>query len=75
MMGFIIVELVLDYILKVNFRKNRAIVIPYLTLFYASLGGMIGIAGHSGNVWSIITVVTFLLMTAMSLIMHFKTGE
>jgi len=75
MMSFIIAELFLDYILKIEFRKNRAFVIPYVTLFYASLGGMIGIAGHGGSVWSMATIITFLLMTTFSLIMHHKTGD
>jgi len=75
MMSFIILELLLDYLLKIDFRQNRAFVIPYLTLFYASLGGMIGVASQSGKQWTIITVITFLLMTASSLFMHFKTDS
>jgi len=71
---FIIVELILDYILKVEFRQNRGITIPYVALFYASFGGMIGIASHGGKYWMIITVITFLIMVAVSLIMHFRTG-
>ena len=43
MISFIIAELILDYILKLEFRQNRSIVIPYVMLFYASFGGMIGI--------------------------------
>ena len=73
MMSFIVLELILDYLLKIDFRQNRSVLIPYVTLFYASFGGMIGIASHSGKQWTIITVITFLLMAAASLIMHFKT--
>ena len=75
MMSFIVLELLLDYILKIDFRQNINIVIPYVILFYASLGGMIGIASQGGNQWSIVTVITFLLMTVFSLFMHFKTGS
>lgn len=75
MMSFIVLELILDYLLKIDFRQNRAVLIPYVTLFYASSGGMIGIASHSGKQWTIITVITFLLMTAASLVMHFKTDS
>ncbi|MBI9070882.1 MAG: hypothetical protein JEY94_04755 [Melioribacteraceae bacterium] len=73
MISFILLELFLDYIFKIDFRQNRMIVIPYLTLFYASFGGMIGIASQAGKPWSITTIITFLIMTATSLIMHFKT--
>lgn len=74
MIGFIVVEFLLDYLLKLDFRQNQNYVIPFLILFYASLGGMIGIASHSGKQWTVITVITFLLMTIISLIMHFKTN-
>lgn len=74
MIGFIFVEFLLDYLLKLNFRQNQNYVIPFLILFYASLGGMIGIASHSGKQWTVITVITFLLMVTVSLIMHFKTN-
>ena len=72
MMAFLIVEFILDYYLKIDFRHNRNILIPYVTLFYASLGGMIGVAGRCGKTWTIITVITFLSVTIISLIMHFK---
>ena len=75
MMSFIVLELILDYLLKIDFRQNRAVLIPYVTLFYASSGGMIGVASHSGKQWITITVMTFLLMTAASLVMHFKTDS
>lgn len=74
MIGFIVVEFLLDYLLKLDFRQNQNYVIPFLILFYASLGGMIGIASQSGKQWTVITVITFLLMTIISLIMHFKTN-
>ena len=73
MIAFLIVEFILDYLLKIDFRHNRSMVIAYVTLFYASLGGMIGVAAQSGKRWAIITVITFILMTVTSLLMHFKT--
>ncbi len=75
MISFIILELLLDYIFKIDFRHNQSIVIPYILLFYASFGGMIGIATHSGKQWTIITVIIFLIMTVLSLFMHFKTDS
>ena len=74
MISFIVVEFLLDYLLKIDFRQNRNIVIPYVIIFYASFGGMIGIASHCGKQWTVITVITFLLMTTASLIMHFNTN-
>lgn len=74
MIAFIIAELLLDYIFKIDFRQNRNIVIPYITLFYASLGGMIGIASNAGKPWPLVTAVSFLFVTALSLFVHFRTG-
>jgi hypothetical protein len=73
MISFIIVELLLDYILKIDFRQNNTLLIPYAILFYASLGGMIGIAGQSGKQWTIITVVTYFIMVYFSWFAHYKT--
>lgn len=74
MIGFIVIEFLLDYLLKIDFRQNRNYIIPYITLFYASLGGMIGIGSHGGKHWTAITIITFLLVVAASLTMHFKTN-
>lgn len=73
MLCFIVTELILDYLLKIEFRKDSNIVIPYIVLFYASTGGMIGVAGYGGKLWGIIAIFTFLIMVTLSLFMHFKT--
>lgn len=73
MIVFIIVEFLLDYLLKKDFRSDKKYIIPYVTLFYAANGGMIGVASHAGRLWTMTTVTTFLIMTGLSLYMHFKT--
>ena len=75
MISFLIVELLLDYILKADFRHTQSLVIPYVMLFFAGVGGMIGVASHAGKFWTIITVVSFLAMTASAFVMHVITGE
>jgi len=74
MLGFIIVELFLDYVLKVDFRQTRWIVISYVTMFFASTGGMIGIASQAGKYWTILAIILFLIMTALAFIQRAKTG-
>jgi hypothetical protein len=74
MLTFILVELLLDYIFKVNFRHTRWMVISYVTLFFAATGGMIGIASLSGKVYSIISILLFLIMTFLAFLQRFKTG-
>jgi len=75
MIAYIVVELILDYILKVDFRHNQSIVIPYIILFFSGTGGMIGVASHAGKVWIIVTVISFLLMTILSFVQHYITGQ
>jgi hypothetical protein len=71
---FIIVELLLDYILKIEFRNIKWATILYVMLFFAGTGGMIGIASHAGRIWSITTVILFFIMTALAFYQRAKTG-
>jgi hypothetical protein len=74
MLVFIIVEFLLDYFLKVNFRNTRWMVIMYATLFFASTGGMIGIASLSGKIYSIVATMIFLIMAFLAFFQRVKTG-
>jgi len=74
MLTFIVVELFLDYVLKVDFRNTRWMVISYVTLFFAATGGMIGIASLSGKSYSIISIILFLIMTFLAIFQRVKTG-
>jgi hypothetical protein len=74
MLTFILAELFLDYIFKVDFRHTRWMVISYATLFFAATGGMIGIVSQSGKGYSIIAVILFFVMTFLAFFQRFKTG-
>jgi hypothetical protein len=74
MIGFIILELSLDYIFKVDFRHTKWMAISYAMFFFASTGGMIGVASQAGKSWSISAVILFLIMTALAFIQRAKTG-
>ncbi|MGB3860995.1 MAG: hypothetical protein WBE11_19670 [Candidatus Aminicenantaceae bacterium] len=71
----LVVELLLDYVLKVDFRQNQGIVILYVTLFFAGTGGMIGVASHAGKVWTVVTVISFLIMSILAFIQRNITGQ
>lgn len=75
MITYLVVELLLDYILKVDFRQNQGIVIPYIMLFFSGTGGMIGVASHAGKVWTIVTVISFLIMGILAFIQRYITGQ
>lgn len=72
--GFIVIELLLDYIFKIDFRHTKWMAISYTMLFFASTGGMIGVASQAGKTWSIISIILFLIMTALAFIQRAKTG-
>jgi hypothetical protein len=74
MIFYLFVELLLDYILKINFRSNRLIVVSYVTLFFAGTGGMIGIASHAGKIWTAGAIGLFLIMAILTFVQHSKTG-
>lgn len=75
MMAYLVVELILDYLLKVEFRETRWMVIAYVTLFFAATGGMIGVAGLAGRGWSVAAIVTFLIMGTLAFVQRFVTGK
>jgi hypothetical protein len=75
MMAYLVVEFLLDYLLKVDFRQTPRIVIPYLMLSFSGAGGMIGVASQAGRGWSIVTIISFLLMVILSLVQRYLTGQ
>lgn len=75
MITYLVVELMLDYILKVDFRQNQRIVIPYVMLFFSGTGGMIGVASHAGKVWTIVTILSFLIMGIFTFVQRYITGQ
>jgi hypothetical protein len=74
MLAFLVVEFVLDYALKADFRGTRAAVIPYVMLFFAGTGGMIGVAALAGRSWSIAAGILFLVMAVLAFVQRGVTG-
>jgi len=57
---FLIVELGLDYLLKLDFRHS-GLLGPYLVLYYLGLMGMIGYAFLTSKAWGFGTLATYFL--------------
>lgn len=72
---WLLVELLLDYILKVDFRQTRWMVISYVVLFFAAAGGLVGIAGYAGRVWSLIAIILFFITAFMAFLQRQLTGK
>ena len=75
MLLWIIVEIIIDYILKLDFRQDMKWVIPYVMLFFAGAGGMLGVAALAGSGWLITAVVLFFLMAGLAFYQRAKTGK
>lgn len=74
MIVFIIVEFLVDWYPKIEFRNNLLIVIPYVMLFFGATGGMIGVANLAGKRWTVVTVLSFLIMFVLAFIQRQITG-
>jgi hypothetical protein len=74
MVVFIIVEFLVDWYPKIEFRNNLLIVIPYVMLFFGATGGMIGVASLAGKRWTVVTVLSFLIMFVLAFIQRQITG-
>jgi hypothetical protein len=74
MMAWLLVEALLDYILKVEFRNVRWMVIGYVVLFFAGAGGMLGLAANAGRVWTISAVILFFIMAILAFVQRAVTG-
>jgi len=74
MLAWLVLEALLDYILKVDFRQVRWIVISYVVLFFAGTGGMLGVASNAGRGWSISAIILFLIMAVLTFVQRAITG-
>ena len=74
MIVLLVVELLLDYVLKIPFRQERWMVIAYVTLFFGATGGMLGVAAYAGRAWSISGVGLYLTMAVLAFVQRAKTG-
>jgi hypothetical protein len=73
-LGWLLVEFLLDYVFRHEFRQTRWMVISYVILFFAACGGLVGIASHAGRAWTWVTGVLFLFTAALAFIQRRKTG-
>jgi len=71
---YLLIELLLDYLFKVPFRDVHWQVILYVTLFFGSFGGMIGVASLAGRPWGFVATIGFLSTTFLAFVQHHVTG-
>ncbi len=74
MILFALVEMVVDYILKVEFRDVQWAVVLYVMFFFGATGGMIGVAAEAGKRWAVLTTIVFIAMVALAFVQRAVTG-
>ena len=74
MILFVLFELVIDHILRIDFRSQQWSVIVYVMFFFAATGGMIGVASQAGKTFAILTTIIFLIMAVLSFVQRAITG-
>jgi len=74
MLAWLILEALLDHILKIDFRNVRWMVISYVVLFFAGTGGLLGIASNAGRAWKIAAIILFLVMAVLTFVQRAVTG-
>jgi hypothetical protein len=71
---YAVIELLFDYILKLEFRKT-ALLWPYLIIYFVALWGMIGYAFLTDRTLGYITLITYFINLAATTYSYMKVGH
>jgi hypothetical protein len=74
MLAFLLAETLLHFVLKVDFRRTRWMVICYIVLFFSAMGGMLGVAALGGRPLTVAAGTLFLAMAVMAFVQRAITG-
>jgi hypothetical protein len=68
MLVWLAITLVVDYVLKLEFRQNRRLVMAYMGLFFGGMGGMISVASFAGTFWLVSSAVLLSIMAVLAFV-------
>jgi hypothetical protein len=74
MLIFIILLFFVDYVFKYDFRQTQWMVISFVVMYFAAMGGMIGVASLAGRGWTISSIVLFLIAAILAFVQRAVTG-
>jgi hypothetical protein len=74
MLVWLIVLFLVDYVLEYDFRQTQWMVISFVVLAFAGMGGMIGIAAQAGRGWTISAIILFLIAAVLAFVQRAVTG-
>ena len=70
----IVVLFILDYMLKYDFRQTSWMVISFVVLYFAGMGGMLGIISLAGSRWVMSGVILFFIAAVLAFVQRAITG-
>jgi hypothetical protein len=74
MLIWLIMLFFVDYVAQYDFRQTQWMVISYVVLAFAGMGGMIGVASLAGRSWTISSVILFLIVAVLAFVQRAVTG-
>ena len=74
MISLLLFELIVDHMVRLDFRSATWTAVPYVMFSFGATGGMIGVAAQAGRTWAIVTTLIFIIMAAMAFIQRAETG-
>jgi hypothetical protein len=74
MLVWLVMLFLVDYVLRYDFRQTQWMVIGFVILYFAGLGGMIGIAAEAGRGWTISAIVLFFVAAVLAFVQRAVTG-
>jgi hypothetical protein len=74
MLVWLIVLFLVDYVFRFDFRQTQWMVISYVVLYFAGMGGMIGISAQAGRGWMISAIILFFIAAVLAFIQRAVTG-
>lgn len=74
MLASIVVLFLLDYVFGIDWRDTQWAIVSFVVLYFAGMGGMIGVASQAGQIWTISAVVLFLTAAVMAFVQRGVTG-
>jgi len=74
-LAFLAIEGLYDYILKINFRKNWKLLIPYLILYYAMSYGFVVMVWKTSLIGGIIMLTLVIIQIIVNIITHPRANK
>lgn len=74
MLLWLVILFLVDYVFKFDFRQTQWMVISYVVLYFAGMGGMIGVAAEAGRSWNISAIILFLIAGVLAFVQRAVTG-